>query len=703
MFLRAVKFWIVISTLASLAGWTLSALGMLNKTGYVVFAGVVIVLIFLFRKSALFAPLSSVQEFKKLRRRFRWFLPGSFAFLAGLVFLSGLLYAPNDHTGLSYRLPRVLQWLQHGHWFWIHTPNYRMNNRACGIEWLSAPLLLFLKSDRALFLLNFIPFVLMPGLIFSVWTRLGVCPRVAWCWMWLVPTGYGFLIQAGGIANDAFPTVYALAMMEFALRARDRFRVSGFEFRVAAADFGPWSLDLGLSVLSAALLVGAKASNLPLGLPWAMVFFPLLPKLFSGCRPLSPEHHLSPALSPTSWRRGRPEPSGRWSPSMLGVRCLMFDVSLWSLIFLVAVVVSFVPTALLNIHYLHDWSGLSIEHAGMDMKNPVAGILGNAVLLVTNNFVPTFFPMAHWWNEHALAFFPGWLAQLMSANFEGGYNILGEMPTEDWSGIGFGISGLVVVSVVAGIFKRGTRNAERGKGKAAGAEQTRNSEVATRNAFHVSRFILIAPWISLLAYCAKTGMVTPARLITPYYPLLLPLLLVGAGQSKVVRCFWWRLLAGGVVLLALLALIAAPSRPLWPAQTILSQALARHPNQPQLLRAQKVYEVYRQRSDPLAGIRQSFPPGLKVIGFLGTGDDLDISLWKPYGSRRVEPFQLGDSPETIRQLGIEYAAVSGLELSQKESTIEEWLRKSGAELIVTTNATMTVSQGVQPWYLVRFK
>src|SRR6185312_14294577 len=226
--------WIILSTLASVAGWTLSAVGMLNRTGYAIFAAVAIGLALVFRKSSLFSPLSPVQAARKWRRRWRRFLPAAFAILAGLVFISSCLYAPTDHTGLSYRLPRVLHWFQHGSWFWIHAPNYRMNDRACGIEWLSAPLLLFLKSDRALFLLNFIPFILMPGLIFSVWTRLGVRPRVAWHWMWLVPTGYCFLLQAGGIGNDAFPTVYALAMMDFALRAREKMRGP----RSASADFG---------------------------------------------------------------------------------------------------------------------------------------------------------------------------------------------------------------------------------------------------------------------------------------------------------------------------------------------------------------------------------------------------------------------------------------------------------------------------------
>ena len=669
-FLRAVKFWIVVSTLASLAGWTLSAVGMLNRIGYMIFAAFVALAIFLFWKSSLLAPLSPVQEFGKLRRRFRRFLPASFALLAALVFVSGLLYAPTDHTGLSYRVPRVLQWLQHGSWFWIHTPNYRMNDRACGIEWLSAPLLLFLKSDRALFLTNFIPFILMPGLIFSVWTRMGVRPRVAWSWMWLVPTSYSFLMQAGGIANDAFPTVYALAMMDFALRAwsevrgrrpevgsrrsavggqRSEFRSPSSAAGSLPSDLRPPTSDLWLAVLSAALLVGAKASNLPLGLPWAIVIVPLLAGAFrvSRCR-------------------------------------FRFSLAAGFVLFL-ALVVSFIPTAILNIHYVHDWSGLSIERTGMNMKNPLAGILGNAVLLVMNDFVPTFFPMAHWWNEHALSLLPRGLVHLLDANFEPGYHILGEIPTEDSSGIGFGIGVLLVISVLAGALRK-TQNA-----------------IRTTRFPAFSKLLLLAPWVSLLAYCVKTGMVTPGRLITPYYPLLFPLLLVGAGQWQMVRRGWWRILAAGVLALALAALIVNPSRPLWPANTILSRAVAKRPGQPQLSRAQKVYEVYGRRSDPSAEVRQWFPPGLKTIGFLGFCDDLDISLWKPYGSRRVEPFLIDDSRETIRKLGIEYAVVSGLELSMEHTTIEQWLQKSGAELIASVTATTTVAMGPQAWYVVHIK
>ena len=117
---------------------------------------------------------------QKSLRRFRRPLPLCFGALAVLIFLGGAIHAPGNYTGLAYRAGRVLQWLSHGHWFWIDTEDYRMNDRACGIEWLSAPILLFTNSTRGLFLINFLPFLLLPGLIFSIFTRLGVRARVAW-------------------------------------------------------------------------------------------------------------------------------------------------------------------------------------------------------------------------------------------------------------------------------------------------------------------------------------------------------------------------------------------------------------------------------------------------------------------------------------------------------------------------------------------
>ena len=264
-----------------------------------------------------------------------------------------------------------------------------MNDRPCSLEWLSAPLLLFTRSDRGLFLINFIPFLLLPGLLFSVCTRLGVRSRVAWHWMWLLPTGYNFLLQAGSLGNDTTPAFYALAAVDFGLRA--------WESRRPA--------DLWLSILSAAFLTGAKLSNLPLLLPCAMVVFPLLPLLL---------------------RR----------PAAAFVLVLL------------AASVSCLPTAALNTHYSGDWTGLAVEHSVIEMKHPIVGIWGNTLLLL-KNCAPPIFPPARWWNQTALSILPQALVAPMVANFEPGFHMLGELPIEDVAGVGFGVSVLVIISVLA--------------------------------------------------------------------------------------------------------------------------------------------------------------------------------------------------------------------------------------------------------------
>ena len=679
-----VRLWLWISAFASLAGWGLSAAGELNRKGYAAaFAAAAVAVFFLLRwkKHSTFniqhrtsnegGRIQNIGRWmlnvecsmflKKSLRRFRRPLPLCFGALAVLIFIGGAIHAPGNYTGLAYRTGRVLQWLSHGHWFWIDTADYRMNDRACGIEWLSAPILLFTNSTRGLFLVNFLPFLVLPGLIFSVFTRLGVRARVAWHWMWLLPAGYNFILQAGGIANDTFPTVYALAAVDFALRAWKSRWVGRVTPCAPAAVNGVTALpDLWHSILAAALLTGAKASNLPLLLPWAIAVLPILPLLRKKI--------VSTAL-----------------------------------VVLLAAAVSFLPTAILNVHHLGDWSGLSIERTGMDMKNPFVGVWGNALLLLLDNFTPPLFPFAGWWNGHALAALPHFISGPMNANFEPGFLWLGELPTEDWAGIGFGVSLLLAGSMIAVLFQHRTTNNQQ-------PTSSENAECPIKIGcwmLDVGCWMLpllrLAPWIALLAFCMKSGMVTPNRLIAPYYPLLLPLLLVGTAQSQIVRRRWWRALAGGTLVLAFVVLILTPDRPLWPAQTILSKLAAKHPGNHLISRALDVYTVYAKRSDPLAGVRDLLPKDVQTVGFIGAEDDCDISLWLPLGSRRVEHFKLSDPPERFRQARVEYAVVGGLNLQLRGMTLDAWLQKTGAEVVATTNATQKVSEGPQAWYVVRFQ
>ena len=60
-------------------------------------------------------------RWQKFRRRFRRPLPLAFLIVAALAFLGGAIYAPDNYDALTYRLPRILNWLAAGHWTWIST------------------------------------------------------------------------------------------------------------------------------------------------------------------------------------------------------------------------------------------------------------------------------------------------------------------------------------------------------------------------------------------------------------------------------------------------------------------------------------------------------------------------------------------------------------------------------------------------------
>ncbi|MEI9898299.1 MAG: hypothetical protein WDN28_31695 [Chthoniobacter sp.] len=110
--------------------------------------------------------------------------------------------------------------------------------------------------------------------------------------------GLLFPTQAGSIGSDLLPAAYALAALAFGLRARRS---------------GSWT-DFCLSALAAALITGVKVTAAPLALPWLVATLPC-------------------------WRSIR----NHWIGAA-GVA-------------LVAVTISFVPTAAMNIRHTGSWNG----------------------------------------------------------------------------------------------------------------------------------------------------------------------------------------------------------------------------------------------------------------------------------------------------------------------------------------------------------
>lgn len=378
-----VALWIVFCAYCNCIGWILSALHELNAGGYAAALGLgfVALMVWKVKTGSVFFRAGDIS---KLRRRFRRPFPMAFLILAGLAILGGVLYAPTNYDGLAYREARVLHWLAEGRWHWIHTDFKRVNVRGCGIEWLSAPVMALLKTDRPLFLLNAISFLLLPGLIFSLFARLGVRPRVAWYWMWPLSCGYCFLLQAGSIGNDLFVVPFTLAAMDYALRSHQEESVGA----------------LRLSLLAAGMCVGVKANSLPLLLPYVI------------------------ALAP-------------------GWRLWFKGAFVTAAVCVVTVLISFAPMALLNIKYTGDWTGGEVtQHLTSNRSLFVERLSGNMLIVVMSEVTPPIAPFAPWWNDHVAARLAQTAAgKAIDSAFEIGNATvfaMGEMSVEEGAGYGFG-------------------------------------------------------------------------------------------------------------------------------------------------------------------------------------------------------------------------------------------------------------------------
>ena len=388
--LNAVRLWILFSALLVSAGWILSALHQLNRAGYgMIFAIAGIAFVFWWRKTR-WRPQKNLAQFcHKFLRRFRRPAPMFFLLLVLLAFLSGALLPDLNYDTDAYRLPRVFHWLWFGQWHWIHTSDARMNISACGFEWLCAPLILFTHTDRFLFLINWISYLMLPGLIFSVFTRLQVRPRVAWWWMWFLAAGWCFALQAGSVDNDSLAAVYILAAVDLVLRARKKNSVSDF-----------W-----LSLLAVALATGVKQTNLPLALLWVIAAWP------------------SRRLV---WTR----PIGSFFVAASGV------------------LVSIVPISVLNYEHYGTWLPTNVAglpSTGRFELNPFWGVIGNAFCLPLQNLLPPFHELlppffrysVSLWNERMLHF----LQTPFGAHFSSFVNF-GYLSAEYYRGICDGNAGI---------------------------------------------------------------------------------------------------------------------------------------------------------------------------------------------------------------------------------------------------------------------
>lgn len=385
--MAATAIWVLLSSWLTAGALTLSSIGQLNRTGnaIVLFLGIAGSLYGYYRLNGSLWLLKGVRC-----RRFKKLFPLLYLICAGAALIGGAIHAPTNFDAFSYRIPRILHWLSAEHWHWIGGTDARMDFSATGFECLMLPGLSVFHTLRLAFLINVISYLLLPGLVFSVFTALGVKRSIAATWMWILPCASCFVMEAGSIGNDLIATVYVLAALLFAWRAIQ----SGKPF------------DVILSVLSAALMTGTKASNLPLLLPVSICLLVVFYK--------------HPKLIVTATLAGG-----------------------------VASVISFAPLAIANFRHTGDWAGA--PDSLLKINNPAIGLAGNSLLLASASIAPAVFPPAdkinQWFNDK-LAHPP--LSQIKDgfADFRFTHP---QLASEENSGLGLGVGAAVMLGLAGAI------------------------------------------------------------------------------------------------------------------------------------------------------------------------------------------------------------------------------------------------------------
>jgi hypothetical protein len=327
---------------------------------------------------------------------------------------------------------------------------------------------------------------------------------------------------------------------------------------------------------------------------------------------------------------------------------------------------------------------------GQPLASPLVSIAGNGLNLALENLQPPVFPMAGWWNEHVYKLLPGTFIAKLEYSFESNAAHLSaiEIQYEICAGIGFGLTLLLLVSWLWAKFCQRSRM------------------------YHQPvdlHLVLVrwSPFVSLVIFMLAVDVSGPARIITPYYCLLMPVLLTGKCHEALVRRKWWRGAAALTLLIAAGLLILNPPRPLWPARTILNPLSKKHPASSLITRAAMLYNANAERWDALAPIRDKLPPDAKNIGFINflQASTMETSLWRPFGHRRICWLSRSVDQSELSKKGIKYIVVGTDPFTEKSKLnfhdwMNTWPQANNGRIIAQENVTIMATSPPVPWYVI---
>ena len=397
------------------------------------------------------------------------------------------------------------------------------------------------------------------------------------------------------------------------------------------------------SLLAAALLSGVKTSNVLLLLPCMIAVWPALRTIFSS----------APRLSKTA------------------------------LVAVVCILCSFIPLTFLNHRFTGEWTGSPGDPVHFRLHSTFAGLLANSHQMIFQNLWPPILPFPDPVNHLIGQMIPQRMLDFLKRSdmlrrdypqFAYGY---GELPTEESVGLGLGLSLALAISLVVILLRWGREHPYK-----ASAPRTHA----------VSRLAIVWGYLALLTLMLTLAHAAMARLASPYYPLLISAFLIHPANAWLVSQRWWQFAAAAIAASALPGVILTPSRPLWPARTVLRWIARQHPNSASLHRANTVFEVYSHRADCQAPVRAMLPSDCKIVGLISGEDDTELSLWLPWGSRRVVHILDKDDLEQLPRRGVRYiVAVSKIVQPRTKAT------NSGRRSAINVSGTahLMVSQSAE--------
>lgn len=448
--------------------------------------------------------------------------------------------------------------------------------------------------------------------------------------------GMGIGKRTAWIAMWTVPTAYCY-VAQAGGTGNDLLGAGYFVFSLSFAMRARTSCELGwlfLSALSIALCTGTKATNLPLVLPWLAVATPAM----LVCKEKKTLKLIAIAIT--------------------------------------CVAVSLAPIVFATVAHSRD-SVLGVRAEEKLRAGSVAGgVAGNLLAITVGAMQPPLLPVPAPANAALAAAIPDTISALLSRDFPRLKLKFVELANEENAGLGIGLTLLVSVTLIACVGKTDDKPCFNGVGRA----------------------VLIFLLAALVSYMALAASESAARLLSPYYLVLLGMPFALARTTSLHRRKWWRAMCVCCAASALPIPILTPSRPIVPVLKI-----SEHLPLPFALteRVRKVYEVYSNRSDNLAIFRDLLPKHAECIGFVSSGDDIEVSLWRPFCSQRyvrhVDPAR--PLPPELDSLLVSSLAVEQLHGTQIDKFRKTICAQPGWKEVASRKIVSKVQQGPVEWTL----